>query len=197
MAFFERQESPATFNNHRKYRPFLRKDFRFQCAYCERTEAFLGGQEAFDVEHFMPQSKFPDLVCSYANLYYACRGCNSHKSEKWPSSQQMEQGLRFADPCEEDPYSHHLRENNEGGVDAVTRCGDYTNDHIRLSRPDLRTWRRMRSQARQDLRLLYTTEQLLEQLDSHAGGGGQGDFSVLVQAVKNRIADLKLRFQIE
>ena len=88
-------------------------DFLVRCAYCERTEAYLGGEEAFEVDHFRPRSKFPDLICAYDNLYYACRGCNGHKWETWPSESQIARGLRFADPCSEDPYVHHLRERED------------------------------------------------------------------------------------
>jgi len=85
MAQFSRESQPFTFTSPRQYKPFLRSDFRTRCAYCERPEEYLGGEEAFEVEHFRPKSKFPQLDCVYSNLYYACRGCNAHKSETWPS----------------------------------------------------------------------------------------------------------------
>lgn len=130
MALFARRENPPAKSNYRDYKPFLRKDFLVRCAYCERTEDYLGGDEAFEVEHFKPQSKFPDLICSYDNLYYVCRGCNGHNSETWPSEPQLSRGQRFADPCMEDPYVHHLRELEDGAVQELTECGTYSNGHI-------------------------------------------------------------------
>lgn len=68
----------------------------------------IGGEEVFEVEHFKPRGKFPHLDCVYGNLYYVCRKCNAHKSETWPSEEQLARGLRFVDPCEEDPYIRHF-----------------------------------------------------------------------------------------
>ena len=110
MALFARSENPPAQVNYAGYTPFLRRDFLARCAYCERTEEYLGGEEAFEVEHFKPKSKFRELICAYHNLYYVCRKCNGHKWETWPTEDQIARGQRFADPCVEDPYVHHLRE---------------------------------------------------------------------------------------
>src|SRR5262249_8578818 len=108
MALFVREAQPPVLKTYRQFKPFLRVDFRRRCAYCERPEDYMGGDECFEVEHFRPKSKFPELECVYSNLYYACRGCNSHKSETWPSVEQIFLGMRFADPCVADPYVHDL-----------------------------------------------------------------------------------------
>jgi len=142
MAIFTRREIPPKFSNHRAYTPFLRRDFLFQCAYWERTETSLGGEEGFEVDHFRPSGKFPQLVCVYENLYYTCRACNGHKSGTWPTDDQISRGVRFADPCSDDLYVHHLREREDGAVEGLTDCGRYSSAHIRLDRRDLRTWRR-------------------------------------------------------
>lgn len=147
-SYFARRENPPAKSNYREYKPFLRRDFLARCAYCERTEEYLGGEDAFEVEHFRPKSKFPDLIFAYHNLYYACRGCNGHKWETWPSEEQIARGQEFADPCVEDPYLHHLRELEDGDVEELTECGAYSNSHIRLDRSELRRWRRLRSEAR-------------------------------------------------
>jgi hypothetical protein len=168
-----------------------------RCAYCERTEDYLGGEEAFEVEHFKPKSKFPDLICSYANLYYVCRGCNGHKSETWPSETQLSRGRRFADPCLEDPYVHHLREVEDGGVQEVTECGIYSNGHIRLDRTALRKWRCLRREARQDLPRLAAVARLLEQVVSSSDRPDRDDAAGRLSAVRRRIEESKLRFSIE
>ena len=115
MARFIRRETPPYYSDHRKYKPFLRKDFQFQCAFCERTEAYLGGAEEFEVDHFKPESTFPELRVVYENLYYTCRRCNGYKSATWPSNDKIGRGLVFADPCVEDPYDVHLRERMGAG----------------------------------------------------------------------------------
>jgi len=171
-------------------------DFQRRCAYCERPEEYLGGEEAFDVEHFRPRSKFPALDCVYTNLYYACRGCNGHKWETWPSDVQSAQGKGFADPCQEDPYLHHLVENEDGSVNGATPCGTYTTAHIRLHRSDVNRWRRLRAQALVDLPILTAVAGSLELLRSAASESEREGLEARIEAIRRRIDDSKLRFGI-
>jgi hypothetical protein len=195
MPVFIRRENPPAYTDCRQYKPFLRRDFLGRCVYCERTEAYLGGDEAFEVEHFRPKSRFPELVCSYPNLYYACRRCNGHKSDTWPSDEQMARGLRFADPCEEDLWLHHLREREDGSVEEKTTCGAYSSRHIRLDREALRRWRRLRSEAQRDLPLLIETMHMLEQLRASLERP-DAKAEVRLIALKRRIEESRLRFSI-
>ena len=197
MALFTRRENPPFESNYRKYRPFLRWDFLVQCAYCERTEEYLGGEEAFDVEHFKPRSKFPDLTSTYSNLYYVCRHCNGHKWETWPSEGQIARGLRFADPCAEDPYEHHLREREDGQLEELTACGAYSNGHIRLDRHELRKWRRLRSEARRDLPKLTALARRLAEDVSSNDGPDRDQAAELLDALRRRIEESRRRFSIE
>jgi hypothetical protein len=196
MALFSRESQPPIFGNSRQYKPFLRTDFRARCAYCERPEEYMGGEEAFEVEHFKPKSKFAELDCVYANLYYACRGCNAHKSETWPSDEQFARGMRFADPCEEDPYIHHLAENADGSVKGTTRCGTYTNLHIRLHRDDIRRWRRLRAQGITDLPILTTLVAALEQLRSVTRDSENDEVAERINALRRLIEESRRRFRI-
>jgi len=197
MALFTRRENPPATSNYRDHRPFLRRDFLERCAYCERTEEYLGGEEAFEVEHFKPKSKFPDLICAYHNLFYACGGCNRHKSETWPCEDQIARGERFADPCEEDPYVYHLRELEDGTIKGLTACGIYSNRHIRLDRRDLRKWRLLRSEARRDLPELTAITRLLEQVVSSSAGPARDKAAERLAALRRRIEESRLRFSIE
>ena len=99
MSRFVRHENPPYFQNYQDYRPFLRRDFRFFCAYCERNEFVLGGSEFFEIDHFRPVHLFPEHTSRYTNLYYVCgkcadsEGCRSgfrtdvdHDSEVMPIS---------------------------------------------------------------------------------------------------------------
>jgi hypothetical protein len=196
MALFSRESQPPTFTTARQYKPFLRADFRMRCAYCERPEEYLGGGEAFEVEHFKPRGKFPHLDCVYDNLYYVCRKCNAHKSETWPSEEQLARGLRFADPCQEDPYIHHLLEIADGSVTGTTTCGTYTAAHIRLHREDLKRWRRLRAQAVTDLPILTTLMNSLELLRSAARDAEQEELASQVHALRCYIEEAKGRFRV-
>ena len=160
MSRFVRAETP-NFDDCRKYRPFLRRDFRQLCAYCERSEAGLGGEESFEIDHFRPSWKFPELDTHYPNLYYACRKCNLHKSGTWPLDGLLIRGFRFADPCEEDMYVEHLRESSDGRLEPRTACGQYTRDHIRLNRWDLLRWRQLRHEIAVELRRLESLKKFL------------------------------------
>jgi hypothetical protein len=196
MALFRRQETPPHYSNYQRYRPHLRLDFVATCAYCERTEKYFGGEEAFEVEHFKPKSKFWDLICVYGNLYYVCRKCNAHKSETWPSEEQISRGRYFADPCVEDPYVQHLREREDGRLDGLTECGIYSIRHIRLDRYELQRWRRLRAEARLDLPRLSGVAQLLEQLLSVTDGTKRQETAERLEAIKRHIEESKLRFSI-
>ena len=158
----------------------------------------MGGEEAFEVEHFKPRSKFPDLDRVYGNLYYVCRGCNAHKSETWPSDEMMATGMRFADPCESDPYVVHFSENADGSVGGVTRCGIDTDAHIRLSREALKRWRQARAKAEAEIPDLSSLKAFLKQI-----GSAYVDAAVIIEieaqisALDGLISEMKRRFRIE
>jgi hypothetical protein len=196
MALFLRTQSPPNYSRSRQYKHFLRLDFLKRCAYCERPEEYMGGEDAFEVEHFRPRRKFPQLDCVYANLYYACGGCNGHKWETWPSESQLAEGMRFADPCEEDPYLHHILETGDGGVQGATPCGAYTTAHIRLNRLDVSKWRRLRAQALADLPLLNNLARSLEQLRSVTLGSELQELEGSLGLIRRYIEDSQLRFGI-
>ncbi|QQS30668.1 MAG: hypothetical protein IPM47_06985 [Sphingobacteriales bacterium] len=52
------------------------------CVYCERAYMKVGGERVFTatIEHFLPQSIFPQLELSYFNLFVVCNTCNNAKS---------------------------------------------------------------------------------------------------------------------
>ena len=166
------------------------------CAYCERPEAYLGGEEAFEVEHFRPKAQFKDLIFAYPNLYYACRGCNSHKSNTWPSEIQLAFGLRFADPCEEDLFVQHLREEEDGALTDLTACGSYSKAHIRLDRDDLKRWRRLRSKFRRDLPGLTAIARGLEELLNAPAGFDRERIEQELDVLRRWIEESKLRFSV-
>jgi hypothetical protein len=197
MARFTRRENPPVYSNYRRYKSYLRRDFLLRCVYCERTEEYLGGEEAFEVEHFKPTAKFPELICVYSNLYYACRPCNGHKSQTWPSAEQIAQGYRFADPCVEDLHLDHLQERADGGIDGKTACGTYSSAHIRLDRPELRRWRRLRKQAQEDLPKLREMDAMLKLLVAFSRGTDREEVEGQLAALARRIEESRLRFSID
>lgn len=133
---FRRSLDVPALSTYEAYRPFLRRDFDFRCAYCLRHEFFFGGGEAGEIDHFRPRHLFPELLAVYGNLYWSCRKCNAVKGGVWPSAAQTERGLRFLDPCADD-QTDHWQAHADGTLTALTSPGRYTLRHIRLDRSTL------------------------------------------------------------
>jgi hypothetical protein len=148
---FVRSRSVPVYSDYKKFRPYLRKDFRERCAYCERPEASLGGVAHCEIDHHRPAVLFPLLKCEYTNLYYCCRNCNSSKSNRWPRPEDEAKGRRFSDPCAEDLYSDHAVESSAGILRWKTECGRFTVDAIRLNREVLTDWRARRAQMKEQI----------------------------------------------
>ena len=142
---FTRSTSPKQFSDYAKYRPYLRVDFCYRCAYCLRQEGHNGGEANFCIDHHQPvRGAFgkPDLECEYTNLYYTCCECNENKADKWPTEAQRQKGYRFLNPCQpEDDHSLHWVFHSNGTLEALTNVGKYTEIMLLLSRPGLQYWR--------------------------------------------------------
>lgn len=148
---FQRTESPPKQKTYQAYKPYLRRDFQYRCAYCLIHEAHHGGLRNFHVDHFRPKRLFPDLILAYTNLYYACGLCNTFKGEGWPSEEQIKAGIEFGDPCKENLYEEHFQiDERDGSLRALSNPGKFTIRHIRLNRPQLRRHRYRLIEARQE-----------------------------------------------
>jgi hypothetical protein len=69
---FERRIPPRRYADYTSYRPLLRQDFKFRCAYCLRHEFFLGGEPGCCIDHHRPVDGphgRPDLIVEYETLY--------------------------------------------------------------------------------------------------------------------------------
>jgi 5-methylcytosine-specific restriction endonuclease McrA len=127
-----------------KVREHLRRDFDYRCAYCMIHEQQIGGTEGFWIDHFKPRSK-DGRINDYANLYWACIGCNRSKGESWPTPAQRRQGARFVDPCREQDYGVHFTKNEHGELVPQTPCGEYHVTRLRLNRLSRVAYRRARN----------------------------------------------------
>ena len=140
-----RGPDPGPVTEYRDYKPHLQPLFRSRCAYCISHEDVMGRYDAMQVDHFRPLKghKFKHLKREWTNLYYTCGRCNLHKSNHWPTPEQAARGLRFVDPCEDDPDDHirivGIFENGGGfRLRHLTPAGRYTIDKIGLDRKQLR-----------------------------------------------------------
>jgi len=51
------------------------------CCYCDSYPIGATGRK--EVDHFRPKTRFPEDVCTWANLYLGCTACNGAKSDQW------------------------------------------------------------------------------------------------------------------
>ncbi len=83
-----RRHRPRPAGRWGEYRPCLRWDFGFTCAFCLLHDADLygglpgEGLGGTTVEHVIPRSVDPSLANVYQNCVYACRWCNRSRSAR-------------------------------------------------------------------------------------------------------------------
>jgi hypothetical protein len=78
----ERVHGPAGYTSYESFRPWLRDEFAFRCAYCLKRETWGQVTGEFELDHFQPQSLSQNRRLDYFNLVYACRRCNSVKLDQ-------------------------------------------------------------------------------------------------------------------
>ena len=127
--------------------PFLLEDFRHRCAYSMQHSSTLG-VTTMEVDHFNPRLS-GRLRNRYTNLYLASRHCNNFKRQRWPTTAQMKDGIRFLDCCREWDYGEHIFEDPvTHRVYGVTPAGRYHVRMCNLNAPHLVAERRTRSRLR-------------------------------------------------
>jgi hypothetical protein len=77
-----RTHGPHGYKSYEQYRPWLRDEFVFRCAYCLVREQWGRETQDFDIDHFVPRKSDPARKADYDNLVYACGRCNKIKSTK-------------------------------------------------------------------------------------------------------------------
>lgn len=75
----ERRHDPAGYRDYESFRPWLRDEFSFRFVYCLRRERWEPDRSIFEIDHFDPTSRSPDLRLDYGNLLYSCSTRNLGK----------------------------------------------------------------------------------------------------------------------
>ena len=128
-----RRHGPRGYRNYRAYKPWLRDEFDFRCVYCLWRERWCAeGDHLFSVDHLLPQTTYPERICDYNNLVYACGQCNALKQD----------AETVINPCEE-ALGQHLEIQSDGSVRPLTARGAEQIALCRLNRPRLLEARRM------------------------------------------------------
>ena len=105
QARHRRKQQPPLYSSYASYKPWLRREFVSQCVYCRLPDG-LKGEDSFGVDHYRPQSKFPELATTYANLFYACNCCNRRKGAFWPTDGQQRVRQFLPNPCDHVMFEH-------------------------------------------------------------------------------------------
>jgi uncharacterized protein (TIGR02646 family) len=135
--FIRRSSAPTIkASDYRGFRHHVRQDFRRTCAYCLFEETWAAGLENFELDHFRPKSRFPQLALSYYNLYWSCHVCNRLKRDLWPTAELLKQGIAFVDLCAS-AFAEHFISQKNGKWKGKTPSARYTIDSLRLNRPHL------------------------------------------------------------
>jgi hypothetical protein len=115
-----RRHGPVGYDDYRLFKPWLRDEFTFCCAYCLTRERWRhDGDGTFCVDHEIPRSVDPSLTCRYDNLIYACHRCNS-----------IRQDQVVLNPCSV-AIATHVRVGDDGLMIGLTTAGSA---HIRILR---------------------------------------------------------------
>lgn len=129
--------------DYQKYRPALRYDHWYACAYCSITEAE-GKAITFEIDHYEPLALREDLKCEYKNLNYSCDICNGRKSDFWPSESQAQRGMRYFRPDFDDYAANFKLEGVR--VKLLTPIAEYTDAMLDMNREGLRELRKVRGE---------------------------------------------------
>lgn len=156
-----KRSAPTVYAAYESYRPYLRIDFWFSCAYCSLGEAELSGIR-FEVEHYLPEEFFDELKSTYSNLYYSCSKCNGFKGTYFPTDEQRRNGHYIIRVDEECPLDHFYVEGDK--LIPVTPTGEFNIEWLYLNRQLLKLLRREREElyrlklvVSQGLRFIYGT----------------------------------------
>jgi len=76
--------APSGYADPTSYKPWLRDEFSFRCAYCLARERWNpSGHDNFGADHVVAQSVAPLLLTTYANLVYACNSIKGAAPLPW------------------------------------------------------------------------------------------------------------------
>ncbi|MCB0743871.1 MAG: hypothetical protein KDC67_08205 [Ignavibacteriae bacterium] len=92
--------------DYRRYKDYLEKDFNGRCGYTDCHQFWFGGRRNFQIDHFLPIAKNPELKTKYSNLVYSCSYVNRAKSSDIG---------KYLDPCDTD-YNEHFYRDKLGNI---------------------------------------------------------------------------------
>lgn len=113
--------------DYKKHKQELIEDFCGICGYCGKDfkATFCESQ----IDHLIPQTKYPAYKNDYSNLVLSCKVCNNHKLDDWPSKNPLknitDDGKKgYIDPASSD-FDNNLIRNEDGSIVGITEVGKY------------------------------------------------------------------------
>lgn len=157
----KRTEAPPLYKSYASYKPFLQREFKRTCVYCQAVDTVAPGV-VFGVDHYRPKSKFPAEATEYKNLFYCCSQCNSRKNNHWPFPEFVDTQT-IPNPCAH-VMTKHLRFRG-AVVEAQSDCGTFTLKLLDLNDPKVVQFREhMIHMVDVLLREYQHVEELLEEI---------------------------------
>ena len=101
-----RTYSGKELTDYKRYKDQLVTDFNERCGYTDCHQFWFGGKGNFQIDHFKPKSKHPELETKYSNLVYSCSYVNRSKGDDVGS---------YIDPCDTD-YNQHFHRDSLGNI---------------------------------------------------------------------------------
>jgi uncharacterized protein (TIGR02646 family) len=121
------QDSSLRDYAHSDIRLRLREETHKKCAYCESRMEHVSPS---NIEHIVPKSIRPDLVCTWSNLTLACEICNTSKGTYYNEDSPL------INPYTDDPNEHLVWLGPM--VSHITPDkGRLTKTRLKLNRPEL------------------------------------------------------------
>lgn len=137
-----RSENIQSSNNYLIYKEQLVKDFRDLYGYCGKNRNYFF--DNFQIDHFRPKSKYPDLKNDYNNLVLSCPICNRNKSDDWPTNDKNvyhNDSIGYVDPASKE-FDEVFYRDEDGNIFSNYDYGKYMITKLKFDiRPIKELWK--------------------------------------------------------
>lgn len=151
----KRRNSVEEKSDYRKYKNELVEDFKDICGYCGKNRKYFS--DKFEIDHFRPQTKYPQFKNDYTNLVLSCSLCNRYKSDDWPTNNPElyhDEQIGYVDPASEE-FDQVFYRKDDGNIESDYEYGRYMIEKLKFNiRPIKLIWK---------LDVLHYTKSLLRE----------------------------------
>lgn len=155
-------------SNYTDYREEISEDCQHRCVYCDIHENVLGGYESMQLDHFYPQSRYPDRINDPLNLVWVCGRCNLLKRADWYDIDYKE--IHTAAKGYLDPFAVNRTQfflvKETGEIKSISGPAEYMIKRLKLNRSFLTRARRARRVVHEFVEMVESY--FAQLLDEHA-----------------------------